>query len=82
MIVLNLVPIGLAITLEPIPLTAFILVPRRSSRAPAPRPAEGWLLFCSTAVVKLSGPAHELAFTVGTNDSFLRRGGRRTVVVK
>ena len=54
MIVLSLVLIGLAITLEPVPLAAFILVPRRSSRAPAPRPAEGWLLFCSTAVVKLS----------------------------
>ena len=80
MIVLNLVPIGLAIRLEPIPLTAFILVPRRSSRAPAPRPAEAWLLFCSTAVVKLS--AQRMLVTVGTNDSFLRRGGRRTVVVK
>ncbi len=55
MIVLNLVLLGLAITLEPIPLTAFILVPRRSSRAPAPWPAEGWLLFCFTAVVKPSG---------------------------
>jgi hypothetical protein len=27
-------------------------------------------------------PARELAFTVGTNDSFLGRGGRRTLVVK
>ena len=54
MIVLNLVLIGLAITLEPIPLIAFILVPRRSSPPHAPRPADRWLLFCSTAVVKLS----------------------------